>query len=58
MLVMYTDNTAVDTENPEVARSHAKHSGEASMVPKAIQEVLPESVEMAVPDFIHDAGRK
>lgn len=31
--------------------SHAKGD---SIVPQALQEALPESVEKAVPDFVHD----
>ena len=36
--------------------SHAKGGGEASIVPQKLQEVLPESVERAVPNAIHDTG--
>ncbi|KAF3001451.1 hypothetical protein E8E13_008152 [Curvularia kusanoi] len=50
-----TSNTSADP-SPEVARSHAKRGGQASLVPQRIQEELPESVERAVPNFIHDTG--
>lgn len=36
--------------------SHAKGGGEASIVPQKLQEKLPESVERAVPNAIHDTG--
>ncbi|KAH6638331.1 hypothetical protein C7974DRAFT_411761 [Boeremia exigua] len=53
-----TDNTAADTDDPEVAQSHAKNGGQASIVPQKIQEALPESAERAVPNAIHDTGNK
>lgn len=37
-------------------KTHAKNDGEASIVPKKLQEKLPESVERAVPNAIHDTG--
>jgi hypothetical protein len=37
-------------------KSHAKGGGEASYVPQKIQEKLPESIERAVPNAIHDTG--
>ncbi|KAF2098807.1 hypothetical protein NA57DRAFT_76045 [Rhizodiscina lignyota] len=37
-------------------RSHAKGEGDASVVPQKLQEKLPESVERAVPNAIHDTG--
>ncbi|KPM43743.1 hypothetical protein AK830_g2759 [Neonectria ditissima] len=37
-------------------KSHAKGGGAASIVPQKIQEKLPESVERAVPNAIHDTG--
>ncbi|KAJ4352858.1 hypothetical protein N0V95_003905 [Ascochyta clinopodiicola] len=52
-----TNDTAADT-NPETAQSHAKNGGQASIVPQTIQEKLPESVERAVPNAIHDTGTK
>ena len=52
-----TENTAADP-NPEAARSHAKDGGQASIVPQKIQEELPESIERAVPNAIHDTGSK
>ncbi|KAJ4990239.1 hypothetical protein SVAN01_04330 [Stagonosporopsis vannaccii] len=52
-----TEDTAADTK-PEVARSHAKGGGQASIVPQKVQEELPESVERAVPNVIHDTGGK
>ncbi len=36
--------------------SHAKGGGEASIVPQKLQEKLPESVERAVPNAIHETG--
>lgn len=39
-------------------KTHAKDDGEASIVPKKIQEALPESVERAVPNVVHDTGDK
>jgi hypothetical protein len=36
--------------------THAKDGGAASIVPKKLQEVLPEKVERAVPNAIHDTG--
>lgn len=37
-------------------KSHAKGGGKESVVPQKIQEKLPESVERAVPNAIHDTG--
>ncbi|KAL6707535.1 hypothetical protein ACN47E_004105 [Coniothyrium glycines] len=37
-------------------QTHAKNGGEASIVPLKVQEKLPESVERAVPNAIHDTG--
>jgi hypothetical protein len=37
-------------------QTHAKDGGEASIVPKKIQEKLPESIERAVPNALHDTG--
>ncbi|RBA11826.1 hypothetical protein FPRO05_14178 [Fusarium proliferatum] len=40
-------------------KTHAKDGGKASIVPQKLQEKLPESVERAVPNAIHntdDAG--
>ncbi|WAO92633.1 Hypothetical protein NCS54_01014800 [Fusarium falciforme] len=37
-------------------RTHAKDGGKASIVPQKLQEKLPESVERAVPNAIHDTG--
>ncbi|KAI3570557.1 hypothetical protein IWW34DRAFT_903437 [Fusarium oxysporum f. sp. albedinis] len=40
-------------------KAHAKDGGKASIVPQKLQEKLPESVERAVPNAIHntdDAG--
>jgi hypothetical protein len=39
-------------------KTHAKDEGNASIVPKKLQEKLPESVERAVPNIIHDTGKK
>jgi len=37
-------------------KSHAKGGGEASIVPQKLQEKLPEGVERAVPNALHDTG--
>lgn len=37
-------------------QSHAKGGGDASIVPQVLQEKLPESVERAVPNALHDTG--
>ena len=37
-------------------RTHAKDGGKASIVPQKLQEKLPESIERAVPNAIHDTG--
>ncbi|KAF2845944.1 hypothetical protein T440DRAFT_252540 [Plenodomus tracheiphilus IPT5] len=37
-------------------QTHAKDGGAASIVPLKVQEKLPESVERAVPNAIHDTG--
>jgi hypothetical protein len=39
-------------------KTHAKDDGNASIVPKKLQEKLPESVERAVPNAIHDTSGK
>jgi hypothetical protein len=36
--------------------SHAKSGGEASILPQKIQEMLPEGIERAAPNAIHDTG--
>jgi hypothetical protein len=36
--------------------SHAKGGGEASILPQKVQEMLPEGVERAAPNAIHDTG--
>jgi hypothetical protein len=40
------------------SKTHALNDGEDSIVPKKIQEILPESVERAVPNVIHNTGDK
>ncbi|KAF3046567.1 hypothetical protein E8E12_010941 [Didymella heteroderae] len=50
-----TDNISADP-SPEAAQSHAKDGGQASIVPQKIQEELPENIERAVPNAIHDTG--
>jgi hypothetical protein len=37
-------------------QTHAKGQGEASVVPQKLQEKLPEGVERAVPNALHDTG--
>jgi hypothetical protein len=39
-----------------VNKSHAKGGGEESVVPQKVQEKLPEGVERAVPNTLHDTG--
>lgn len=39
-------------------KTHAKDDGNASAVPQKAQEKLPESVERAVPNTIHDTGKE
>lgn len=39
-----------------ISQTHAKDGGNASIVPMKVQEKLPESVERAVPNAIHDTG--
>lgn len=40
------------------SKTHALNDGEDSIVPKKVQEILPESVERAVPNAIHNTGDK
>lgn len=42
--------------NQSTSQSHAQDGGNASIVPLKVQEKLPESVERAVPNAIHDTG--
>ncbi|KAH9870145.1 hypothetical protein J1614_007067 [Plenodomus biglobosus] len=42
--------------NQSTNQTHAKDGGHASIVPLKVQEKLPESVERAVPNAIHDTG--
>ncbi|KAJ9416178.1 hypothetical protein QL093DRAFT_2104663 [Fusarium oxysporum] len=37
-------------------KTHAKNDGQESILPKKVQEKVPESVERAVPNAIHDTG--
>ncbi|KAM5522062.1 hypothetical protein FOXYSP1_15953 [Fusarium oxysporum f. sp. phaseoli] len=37
-------------------KTHAKNDGQESILPKKVQENVPESVERAVPNAIHDTG--
>jgi hypothetical protein len=46
------------TASSSTGKTHALNDGEDSIVPKKIQEILPESVERAVPNFIHNTGDK
>ncbi|KAH7160456.1 hypothetical protein B0J13DRAFT_617219 [Dactylonectria estremocensis] len=50
------EGRAPDSSNQSTNKSHAKDGGKASIVPKKLQEKLPESVERAVPNAIHDTG--
>jgi hypothetical protein len=48
-------------KNQSTSQSHAKTNADGtteSIVPKKLQEVLPESVERAVPNAIHDTGNE
>lgn len=49
-------DTGSSKDGPQTHVSHAKGGGDASIVPQMIQEILPESVERAVPNAIHDTG--
>ncbi|KAH7136299.1 hypothetical protein EDB81DRAFT_886417 [Dactylonectria macrodidyma] len=42
--------------NQSTNQTHAKEGGKASIVPQKLQEKLPESIERAVPNAIHDTG--
>lgn len=42
--------------NQSTSKSHAKGGGQKSIVPQKLQEKLPESVERAVPNALHDTG--
>jgi hypothetical protein len=55
LICIQVNDTAADPA-PENSQSHAKDGGQASIVPQKIQEVLPESVERAVPNALHDTG--
>jgi hypothetical protein len=37
-------------------KTHAKDGGNASAVPQKLQEKLPEGIERAAPNAIHDTG--
>jgi len=39
-------------------QTHAKDGGDASIVPGKVQEKLPEEVERAVPNTLHDTGKQ
>jgi hypothetical protein len=46
-------------KSQSTSKSHAKTNPDGtteSVVPKKLQEVLPESVERAVPNALHDTG--
>lgn len=46
------------TASQSTSKTHALNDGEDSIVPKKVQEILPESVERAVPNAIHNTGDK
>ena len=48
--------TSHDASHQSTNQTHAKSGGDASIVPQKVQEKLPESVERAVPNTIHDTG--
>jgi len=39
-----------------MGESHAKNGGEDSIVPKPIQKAVPETLERALPNSIHNTG--
>ncbi|KAK7928147.1 hypothetical protein PG985_005145 [Apiospora marii] len=39
-------------------KTHAKGDGAESVLPKKVQEIVPESVERAVPNALHNTGDK
>jgi hypothetical protein len=45
-----------DTGSGTGRQTHAKDGGDASIVPKPIQKAVPEKLERALPDSIHDTG--
>ncbi|KAM5529904.1 hypothetical protein BFJ63_vAg16090 [Fusarium oxysporum f. sp. narcissi] len=55
-----TGHSKVHRTGPEPGqfthKTHAKDGGKASIVPQKLQEKLPESVERAVPNAIHNTG--
>jgi hypothetical protein len=53
---MAQGDSSTDTSHQSSRTTHAKDEGDASVVPKKLQEKLPESVERAVPNAIHDTG--
>ncbi|KAF1947470.1 hypothetical protein EJ02DRAFT_417652 [Clathrospora elynae] len=48
--------TASHHDSQSTNQTHAKDGGNSSIVPQKLQEKLPESVERAVPNAIHDTG--
>lgn len=50
--------TGYNDNNQSTNHTHAKDGGNASIVPLKVQEKLPESVERAVPNAVHDTGDK
>ncbi|KAH9871314.1 hypothetical protein IAQ61_005493 [Plenodomus lingam] len=58
MQIIKVHPTGSNPNNQSTNQTHAKDGGDASIVPKKIQEKLPESVERAVPNVIHDTGDK
>jgi hypothetical protein len=51
-------STGSNPNNQSTNKTHAKDGGNASVVPQKIQEKLPEAVERAVPNALHDTGDK
>lgn len=49
-------DTGSSKDGPQTNVSHAKGGGTESIVPQKLQEKLPESVERAVPNALHDTG--
>jgi len=44
------------TSESSLGKTHAKDNGNDSIVPKVIQKLVPESLERALPDSIHNTG--
>ena len=47
-----------DTGNPATNQGSVSHATGNSKVPKGLQEAVPEKLEKALPDSIHDTSNK